>query len=116
MESRVLIAGEKFIVELSNSTLTSIENYQHKNPDLSLTLKRSDLELVMMGVKSLEDMIADGTAKTNGDVSIINKLKGALTHFEIGFEILPGTISKMEEVRKKPFQQENSMAFQILGI
>src|SRR5262245_55536442 len=34
-----------------------------KNPDLILTINRSDLEQTMMGVKTLEARIADGTAK-----------------------------------------------------
>jgi len=98
--------GEKFIVEMSNATLTAIEGFQHKKPELTLSINRSDLDLVMMGVKSMDDMIADGTAKTDGDTSIIGKLKASLIQFEMGFEILPGTISKMKEIKKKPFQQD----------
>lgn len=98
--------GEKFIVDMSNSTLSAIEGFQHENPDLTLTISRTDLESVMLGVKSMDEMIADGTAKTVGDASIIGTLKSALIQFEMGFEILPGTISKMEEIKRKPFQQD----------
>lgn len=98
--------GEKFIVEMSNATLTSIEGFQAENPDLTLTINRADLNLVMMGIKSMDEMIKDGVAKTNGDISVIEKLKSALIQFKMGFEILPGTISKMEEINRKPFQQE----------
>ena len=82
---------EKYVVELSNATLTAIEGFQHEKPDLTLTINRSDLETVMMGTKTLEELIANGTVKTQGDVSVIKKLKMALTQFEIGFEVLPGT-------------------------
>lgn len=83
---------EKYVVELSNATLTAIEGFQHEKPDLTLTINRSDLETVMMGTKTLEELIANGTVKTQGDVSVIEKLKMALTQFEIGFEVLPGTV------------------------
>ena len=38
-------------------------------------------------------MIADGTAKTKGDKSIIDKLRSTLIHFDLRFEILPGDCS-----------------------
>jgi alkyl sulfatase BDS1-like metallo-beta-lactamase superfamily hydrolase len=86
--------GEKFIVELSNATLTNIEGYQAEDADLTLTINRTDLEPVMMGVKTLEAQIADGTAKVEGDTSIIGKLAATLVVFDPRFEILPGTASK----------------------
>jgi len=39
--------GEKFVVELSNSTLTNIKGQQAKRPDLTITPNRSDLERVI---------------------------------------------------------------------
>ena len=78
---------KKYLVELSNSTLNNIEGFQDENADLSININRSDLDLVMMGVKSMDEMIADGTAKTKGDKSIIEKLKTTLIHFDVRFEI-----------------------------
>jgi alkyl sulfatase BDS1-like metallo-beta-lactamase superfamily hydrolase len=49
--------GEQFAVELANATLTNIQGFQAANPDLTLTINRSDLEQVMMGAKSLQEMI-----------------------------------------------------------
>jgi alkyl sulfatase BDS1-like metallo-beta-lactamase superfamily hydrolase len=43
--------GEKYAIELSNETLTNIEGFQLPNPDLTLTINRSDLEQVMMGAR-----------------------------------------------------------------
>ena len=63
---------EKHLIELSNATLNNIEGFQDENADLTVTINRSDLDLVMMGVKTLDDMIADGTAKTKGDKSVID--------------------------------------------
>ncbi|MCK7476101.1 MAG: hypothetical protein MZV49_27355 [Rhodopseudomonas palustris] len=36
--------GEKYLVELSNATLTNIKGEQAKNPDLTITVNRADLE------------------------------------------------------------------------
>ena len=46
--------GEKFIIEMENATLTNIAGFQSANPDLTLTINRSDLEQTMMGLKTLE--------------------------------------------------------------
>ena len=89
--------GEKFIVELSNATLTSIEGFQAEDADLTITINRTDLEPVMMGVKTLEAQIADGTAKVEGDTSIISKLASTLVVFDPRFEILPRTAAKATE-------------------
>ncbi len=51
--------GERFIVELENATLTNIAGFQAEKPDLTLTINRSDLELTMMGTKTLEAQIED---------------------------------------------------------
>ena len=83
--------GEKFIVELSNSTLTNIEGFQAEDPDLTVTINRSDLETVMMGAKTLRAQIDDGTAKAEGNTDIIGQLASTLVAFDPRFEILPGT-------------------------
>ena len=59
--------GEKFLVELENATLTNIKGFLADKPDLTLTINRSDLEQTMMGAKTLDGQIADGTAKVEGD-------------------------------------------------
>ncbi len=83
--------GEKFIVELSNGTLTNIEGFLADDPDLAITIDRDDLEAVMMGTKSLRAQIADGTAKAEGDAEIIGQLASTLVVFDPRFEIMPGT-------------------------
>ncbi len=83
--------GEKYLVELSNETLTNIEGYQADDADLTITINRSDLEQTMMGAKKLADQIKDGTAKVKGDQKVLGQLGSMMTDFELGFEILPGT-------------------------
>ena len=50
--------GEKFIVELSNATLSNVQGFQAEKADLTLTINRSDLEQTMGGVKTLEAQMA----------------------------------------------------------
>ena len=83
--------GEKFIIEMENATLTNIEGYQADNPDLTLVINRSDLEMTMMGEVELEQQIADGTATIEGDPSVLAQLASTMVDFDPLFEILPGT-------------------------
>jgi alkyl sulfatase BDS1-like metallo-beta-lactamase superfamily hydrolase len=83
--------GEKYAVELGNETLTNIQGYLLPNPDLTITINRKDLEKAMMGIKTLGDMIKEGTAKTQGDPSILAKLGAAMVTFDPRFPIMPGT-------------------------
>lgn len=89
--------GEKFVIELENATLTNIQGFLADKPDLTLTIKRSDLEQTMMGAKTLEAQIADGTAKVQGDVSVLSKLAATMIDFDPRFEIMPGTKAKRDQ-------------------
>ena len=96
---------EKFLVELENATLTNIKGFLAKNPDLTLTINRSDLEQTMMGAKTLEAQIADGSAKVEGDVGILKQLASTMVDFDPRFEIMPGTkASRTEVVHADPYE------------
>jgi alkyl sulfatase BDS1-like metallo-beta-lactamase superfamily hydrolase len=95
--------GEEFAIELSNATFTNVEGFLHDEPDLSITIDRSDLETIMMGQKSFAMAIEDGTAKAEGNVDILAKIAGTLTTFQIGFEILPGTGGPAGKVDLNPY-------------
>ena len=82
---------EKFLIELSNSTLNNIEGFLADDPDLSITINRSDLEMVMMGAKTLAAQIEDGTAKVKGNKKILDQLASTMVMFDPRFEIMPGT-------------------------
>jgi len=90
--------GEKFAIELENATLTNIEGFLADDPDLTLTINRSDLEQTMMGAKTLEDQIADGTARLAGDASVLKKLASTMVDFDPRFEIMPGTKARDAEL------------------
>ena len=96
--------GEKFIVELENATLTNIKGFQASRPDLTLTINRSDLELTMTGAKTLEAQIADGSAKVQGDASILKQLASAMVTFDPRFEIMPGTKGIAVAAKEDPYE------------
>jgi len=83
--------GEEFIVELEDATLTNIKGFQAAEPDLTLTINRSDLEQTMMGLTTLDAQIANGTAKVEGDVAVLGKLAAMMVDFDPRFEVMPGT-------------------------
>jgi alkyl sulfatase BDS1-like metallo-beta-lactamase superfamily hydrolase len=97
--------GEKFVIELSNGTLTNIRGQQAKNPTLTITVNRADLEHVMMGKTPFDDLIAGGKAKLDGGRRPYDLLKASLVQFDMGFEILPGTKAKPETPKMNPFEQ-----------
>jgi alkyl sulfatase BDS1-like metallo-beta-lactamase superfamily hydrolase len=98
--------GEKFLIELENATLTNIAGFQAAKPDLTLTIKRSDLEQTMMGKKTLEAQIKDGTAQAQGDLSVLAKLGSAMVDFDPRFEIMPGTKSLAAVPHAESYQVE----------
>ena len=97
---------EKFVVELSNGTLTNIEGFQADGADLTVTINREDLVMTMMGAVSFDEQIASGKAKLVGNRDIYNQLKTLLVHFDLGFEIMPGTGGADLTPEQKAFEQE----------
>ena len=89
---------------MSNATLTNIKGEQAKSPDLTITINRADLNLVMMGQNSFDDLIASGKAKFSGDRKGFDQLRGILVSFAPNFEILPGTAAKTSSKGLKPFE------------
>lgn len=99
--------GEQFAVELENATLTNIKGFLAPNPDLTVTINRSDLERTMTGEKTLEAQIADGTARVGGDAGILKQLASTFVDFDPRFEIMPGTKSKeMRMARAEDYEAD----------
>jgi alkyl sulfatase BDS1-like metallo-beta-lactamase superfamily hydrolase len=97
---------EKFVVELSNGTLTNIEGFQADDADLTITIDREDLEKTMMGAVNFDEQISAGKAKLEGNRQVYEDLKTLLVHFDLGFEMMPGTGARDLTPEEKPFQQE----------
>ncbi|UCD82775.1 MAG: SCP2 sterol-binding domain-containing protein, partial [Desulfobacterales bacterium] len=97
---------EKFVVELSNATLTNIKGFQADDADLSISINRSDLVQTMMGAVSFDEQISAGKAKLEGNRQVYEQLKTLLVHFDLGFEIMPGTGGANLTPEQKTFEQE----------
>lgn len=83
--------GEQFAVEMNNSTLTNIKDFLAKNPDLTITINRSDLELIMAGLSTFPVLIGEGKVKLEGNPGVFEQLKSVLVEFTPDFDIMPGT-------------------------
>jgi alkyl sulfatase BDS1-like metallo-beta-lactamase superfamily hydrolase len=97
---------EKFIVELSNSVLTNIQGQQAEKPNLTITVNRTELEKVMAGTSTFDDLLKEGKAKFDGDRKPFEVLRSAMVRFTPDFEMIPGTAPKggKKPVDQKPLQ------------
>ncbi len=85
--------GEKYLMELSNSVLTSIEGYSDPDAELTITINRTDLVPIMIGVTTLDAQVKSGKCTLTGDASVFKKLMAGMVVFTPDFEIMPGTRS-----------------------
>jgi alkyl sulfatase BDS1-like metallo-beta-lactamase superfamily hydrolase len=108
--------GEKFVIEMSNSALTNIKGQQAKNPNLTITLDRSDLEKVMGGQTTFEKLLSEGKARFDGDRKSFDQLKSTLTIFTPDFELMPGTKAKKLDVKSSPNVVKDPFAAQDMAI
>ena len=108
--------GEKFVVEMSNSALTNIKGQQAKNPNLTITLNRSDLEKVMGGQSTFEKLLSEGKARFDGDRKVFDQLKSTLTIFTPDFELMPGTKSRKLDAKSAPKATKDPFAAQDMAI
>jgi alkyl sulfatase BDS1-like metallo-beta-lactamase superfamily hydrolase len=83
--------GERFVVEMSNATLTTIAGFQAKDADLTITIDRRELEEVMIGAAKLADKVVAGKAKLVGNPQVLAQLGSTMVKFDNWFEVLPGT-------------------------
>lgn len=97
--------GEKFKVEMSNSTLNNIQGFTDPKAVLTITLNRTDLTQVMMGASTFEQLEQEGKVRFDGDRRPFNELRSILTVFTPDFQIFPGTVNaRPVQTTVKPFQ------------
>jgi alkyl sulfatase BDS1-like metallo-beta-lactamase superfamily hydrolase len=89
---------------MSNATLTTLKGFQAPKPDLTVTVNRADLNQVMMGAASFDDLIKSGRARFEGNRTGFDQLRSILVPFTPDFEIMPGTAPKQRATPPKPFE------------
>jgi len=97
--------GEKYVVEMSNATLTNIGGYEAEDADLTITINRSDLETVLMGQATFDDQIKNGKAKLEGNTDVYEQFKSTLIQFDPYFEMMPGTKADIAKSGLNTFEQ-----------
>jgi alkyl sulfatase BDS1-like metallo-beta-lactamase superfamily hydrolase len=90
--------GEKYLIELSNATLTNIEGVQAAKPDLTVTMNRADLNRVMLGLTTFDQLSQEGKARFDGDRTAIYKLRDLMVTFTPDFEFIPGSAPERRQV------------------
>ena len=80
--------GEKFIVNLENSTLTHTSGKLAPNADAGFVLARSTLDQILLKQKSFPDAIKAGEVHVEGDPRKLGELIGMLDEFTPGFPIV----------------------------
>ncbi len=82
---------EELVVELSHSTLTTQVGFQSDEPTVTIVVDRADLERVMVGDLTLEELLSSGAATIDGDLTGMQQWFQSLVEFDLRFELLPGT-------------------------
>ena len=94
------LSRQEYDVDVEHRGDDAVGRILAENPDLTLTINRSDLELTMMGAKELSAQIADGTAQIEGDPSVLEQLATTMVEFDPRFPIMPGTKLRETDMEK----------------
>ncbi|EJL6504804.1 alkyl/aryl-sulfatase [Vibrio cholerae] len=80
--------NEKFLVELENAHLNNLKGIQSDKPDMTLTLNRSELNQVLMGKTTIQQLTKEGKATIEGNAKALTDIAGMLDNFEFWFNII----------------------------
>lgn len=79
--------NEKIALELKNSHLNVIPETQLEDADLTLTINRSDFDLLLLKTVTFQSLMAQGKIQHQGDLAVIPQFFGMLDEFEYWFNI-----------------------------
>ncbi|MDD1793033.1 MBL fold metallo-hydrolase [Enterovibrio sp. ZSDZ42] len=80
--------NETFLVELENAHLNNLEGVQSENPDMTLTINRSELNKVLMGTTSISELVKAGKANVEGNGKALTDIAGMMDSFDFWFNII----------------------------
>lgn len=78
---------ETFLLELKNAHLNNIAGIQSENADVTVTMNRSDLNLMLMKVKSFPELVQSGAVQFDGDLNAFIAILQMLEEFPFWFNI-----------------------------
>jgi alkyl sulfatase BDS1-like metallo-beta-lactamase superfamily hydrolase len=99
---------EQYLIEMSNATLTNIKDRQAKNPDLTMTINRADLNAIMAAQTDLNSLVSSGKVKLDGNSAALAELRSVVVDFNPAFQIMPGTVvgqTTVDDAQANPFKQ-----------
>jgi alkyl sulfatase BDS1-like metallo-beta-lactamase superfamily hydrolase len=79
--------SEQFLLELKNSHLSNIKGIESQTADVSITMNRSDLNLMLMKVKTLPELMQSGALTFEGDINAFVSVLQMLEEFPFWFNI-----------------------------
>lgn len=97
---------EKFGVTLKNSVLTYSSKKAHKEPDATVTMKRSDLNKIVSGELNFSKGIDDGTIKVVGQVDKARLLGEVMDSFPLMFNIVTPVEEQSSSLNTRQAQEE----------
>jgi alkyl sulfatase BDS1-like metallo-beta-lactamase superfamily hydrolase len=80
--------GDRYALGVENAALHYSKGRLHTKPNASLTLTRSSLNDIILGVASLDDKIESGEVRIDGSRSSLDDFVGLLDSFELWFNIV----------------------------
>ncbi|VEF26780.1 Uncharacterised protein [Shewanella baltica] len=80
---------ETLYVELSNGNLSNIKVDKPMEADTNLYIDKRYITGILLGKVTLKDLLANGTAKLEGDKAAFGKIASTLVKFDENFEIVP---------------------------
>nr|WP_136250973.1 alkyl sulfatase dimerization domain-containing protein [Ningiella ruwaisensis] len=78
----------RYLLELENAHLNNIKGIQAKDADVTVTMNRRDLDLMLMKAKSLGDLISEGKVTFDGEQGAFTSLLQLTEEFPFWFDIV----------------------------
>ncbi|WP_323845978.1 alkyl/aryl-sulfatase [Microbulbifer magnicolonia] len=80
--------SESFLLELENSHLNNIAGVQSKDADVTVTINRSDLDLLFTRQKPFPELVKSGALKMDGNQQTFVQLMTMLEEFPFWFNVV----------------------------
>ncbi|MCD9624818.1 alkyl/aryl-sulfatase [Rhabdothermincola salaria] len=81
-------AGERHVVRLRNGVLTHVAGRHDPSAQATVVLADGQLLPVLLGLVPLTDLVDAGTARVDGDITVIDTLRAHLVAFDPAFPIV----------------------------
>ena len=79
---------EQYALTLENSVLNYIAGKQLGNADATITLTRKNMNFVIQGKKTFQDLIEEGNASVKGKKKVVSELMSMMDTFDLWFNIV----------------------------